>query len=198
MPTVISYGEDALTYWALTARTQDILDQLGDDSATEDALVIYRPSFGRHGKARGGVGLATNRAEFGELDAILATSYAIYLVESKWHRSSELQDGALVLRDEQVRRHKIMGWYLQRWFEDKPGSWQAFLEANEETRRPSPEHSKEKRWLLKAAPWPATCSICWIGSARSGGRFGTCCCTWPRRAARCHKASSPPDSRWSP
>ena len=127
MPTVISYGEDALTYWAITARTGEILAQLRDDSAAEDTLVIYRPSFGRRGKAKGEVRPGTKSAQFGELDAILATGRGIYLVESKWQYSSELRNGLLTLRTEQVLRHQIFTWYLQHWFEDRPGDWPAFV-----------------------------------------------------------------------
>src|SRR5512143_1712426 len=99
MSRIFGYGEDALTYWAVTSRLGEMLQALGDKSLPADATVIYRPSFGR----RGSIGpTATNEqysAEFGEFDAILGTRQAVYLVESKWDSSSEIRDDQITLRD---------------------------------------------------------------------------------------------------
>ncbi len=127
MPTIIAYGEDALTYWALTTQTEPFLRQLGDDSPPEAALVVYRPSFGRRGAAHGEGTGGTPSAQFGEFDAIVATSQAIYLVESKWDASSELRDGVITLRPEQCARHRVLRWYLDRWFQEPPANWPSFV-----------------------------------------------------------------------
>ncbi|MFH0940180.1 MAG: hypothetical protein V1899_13010 [Planctomycetota bacterium] len=105
---IIGYGEDALTYWAITSQLDKILLKLNDPSRPADATVIYRPSFGRGGGAN-----------FGEFDAILGTQHAIYLVESKWDA-----DNTIELPDEQVRRHDIMQWYLKTWRESCLQNWQ--------------------------------------------------------------------------
>ena len=96
---MISYGEDALTYWALTKKLDLILEQLNDESNTEDCILFYRPSFGRRG--------GNKRAEFGEFDSILATPKTVFLIESKWGGSSELKNGTIALRFEQIERHEI-------------------------------------------------------------------------------------------
>jgi hypothetical protein len=123
MPRVISYGEDALTYWALTEKLGSILQKLEDKSDPPSCLVIYRPSFGR----RGGPG----RAEFGEFDAILATSRSIYLIESKWGGSSEIKEGIIKVRKEQVDRHRIFAWYFRRWRKNEFQSWLSFVKRYE-------------------------------------------------------------------
>ena len=127
MPTVIAYGEDALTYWALTTQTEQFLRQLGDESPAEAILVVYRPSFGRRGAAHGQGTGGTSSAQFGEFDAIVATPQGIYLVESKWDASSELRDGVITLRPEQCARHRILRWYLDRWFQARPANWRSFV-----------------------------------------------------------------------
>jgi hypothetical protein len=125
MPEVIAYGEDALTYWALTTNLQEVLQQLNDHSPSEKVLVIYRPSFGRRGASnkKG----AKPSAQFGEFDAIAATPLGIYLIESKWDGSSELRRGVLTLKPKQYDRHRIMRWYLLTWFEARPPTWQSFV-----------------------------------------------------------------------
>lgn len=114
---VLSYGEDPLTYWVLTERLGEFLGQLGDTSPTDDALVFYRPSFGR---AAG--------AQFGEFDAIVGTKLATYLVESKWHGSGEVSTGTVILRPEQQRRHEIFRWYREQWDAQGGHGWDKFLE----------------------------------------------------------------------
>ena len=127
MPTVIAYGEDALTYWALTTQTEQVLRKLGDESPAEAILVVYRPSFGRHGAAHGEGTKGTASAQFGEFDAIVATPQGIYLVESKWDASSELHDGVITLHPVQCARHRILRWYLDRWFQERPANWRSFV-----------------------------------------------------------------------
>ena len=125
MPKVIGYGEDALTYWALTRKLDFILKELGDGSKHDDCLIFYRPSFGRGRTVRKSPGL---NAEFGEFDAILTTTKAVYLIESKWDNLSE-REAVVELSDVQVLRHKIFAWYYGNW---KTGSnWKKFVESHE-------------------------------------------------------------------
>ena len=117
---LIGYGEDALTFWALTHRLRDILNKFGDNTLQESCTVFFRPSFGRHGGLRS--------SEFGEFDFILITDQAVYLGESKWHRSSEeIVDGKLQLRPEQIERHKIMAWYIEEWTKGNFDNWSDFF-----------------------------------------------------------------------
>lgn len=124
---VLSYGEDPLTFWVLTARLGEVLGQLHDPSPPEQAVVFYRPSFGRHGRAKDPRDARGPRAEFGEFDAILGTHSATYLIESKWTGSSEAKGEALNLREEQIHRHRILRWYLETWRGKNPPSWDAFI-----------------------------------------------------------------------
>lgn len=123
MHKIIGYGEDALTYWAMTQKIEYILQKLEDKSNPSDCLLIYRPSFGR----RGGL----ERANFGEFDAILATSYSIYLIESKWNVSSKIKNGRIKLREQEVLRHRIFAWYFKRWDANKFQSWSSFVKKYE-------------------------------------------------------------------
>lgn len=120
MPRVIGYGEDALTYWALTRRLESILHELQDESIPSACLVAYRPSFGRRG--------GPDRAEFGEFDAILASPHSVYLVESKWDHSRNVKHGVMTLRHVQELRHRIFLWYFRRWNRDRFPSWSSFVE----------------------------------------------------------------------
>jgi hypothetical protein len=123
---LLGYGEDALTYRALTERFPEVLDQLGDESTPEAALVFFRPSFGR----RSGVAGRTRGSAFGEFDAIIATDAAVYLVEAKWSRSGEtFRQKEVLLRAEQSRRHHVLRWYLQQWREQQPATWDDFRSA---------------------------------------------------------------------
>jgi hypothetical protein len=108
---LIGYGEDALTYVALTARLGEVLRQLGDASSPSDATVLFRPSFGRRATTK----LGQRASSFGEFDAILGTPRAVYLCESKWSRSGEVGKPELSLRREQIRRHSIFSWYRRTW-----------------------------------------------------------------------------------
>ncbi len=127
MSRIIGYGEDALTYWAITSQLGEILLALRDKSSPADAIVIYRPSFGRRGRIGPDAKKEQLSAEFGECDAILGTQQAIYLVESKWDSSSETHDDLITLRGVQIRRHQIMRWYLETWRVNRPEDWMAFV-----------------------------------------------------------------------
>ena len=119
MSEMLGYGEDALTFWALKRRTSEILKELKDQTEPSDCLIFFRPSFGR----RGGGG----RAEFGEFDAILASSQNIYLIESKWDRRLRNRRDEIALTPEQVLRHKIFSWYLTNWdAQEYSGNWGKF------------------------------------------------------------------------
>jgi hypothetical protein len=124
---IIGYGEDPLTYWALTTRLGDVLRQLHDPAPPESALLFYRPSFGRHIRAKDPKDAHGPWAEFGEFDAILGTHEATYLIASKWTSSGEARGESLGLREEQTHRHRILRWYLETWRGSRPASWSAFV-----------------------------------------------------------------------
>lgn len=119
MNKVFGYGEDALTYWALTKKLKDILSRLNDTSNPDECLVFYRPSFGRGGRSK---------ALFGEFDAIVVSKMKVYLVESKWDRSSEVTTKHINLTDPQIDRHRILRWYAKTW--DSNISWSNLLRDN--------------------------------------------------------------------
>ncbi|MCK4365107.1 MAG: hypothetical protein KAW45_03570 [Thermoplasmatales archaeon] len=117
---LFAYGEDALTLWAMKNRFSDILKQLGDTSKGSGCKVLYRPSFGR----RGGL----HSSQFGEFDFIILSENKVYLGESKWDGSSELTNGIIELREEQLLRHKIFNCYLECWLKNKCSCWDEFRE----------------------------------------------------------------------
>ena len=125
-----AYGEDILTYWALRERLDVILTQLGDESDPNSATVFYRPSFGR----RASYDRASPRAEFGEFDAIVATSRAIYPIEAKWYASQEVDGTTITVNKEQVIRHKVFAWYFKQYV-DCEVSWEHFVEKYDSTFR---------------------------------------------------------------
>jgi hypothetical protein len=131
IPGFLSYGEDPLTYWAITARLPDVLRQLRDAAQTTDTLVIYRPSFGRRGRPGENSSDQTPRAEFGEFDVIIGTPSAVYLVESKWTSSLEAKQSSFTLRPEQLHRHKVFRWHLGEWRQQRPASWVEFHQYND-------------------------------------------------------------------
>lgn len=154
---VFGYGEDALTLWALTYKTKEVLCQLGDGSSRDDLTLIYRPSFGRKGGA--------NSAQFGEFDFILGTPKALYLGEAKWDKSPEVRkwdagkpkrDKTLIpgklcieLRDEQSNRHNVFKDYYKEWIsEDWNGHDLDFLKAVQER--------LQRSKLEKAVPPPTS------------------------------------------
>lgn len=115
---VLGYGEDFLTFWAVTKKLGEILSQLKDDTDPEECTVFYRPSFGR----RGGV----KRSEFGEFDASIITPKMVYLVESKWDGSkASFPNNVLKLNDVQIHRHQIFSWYHENW---KGENWKEFAQ----------------------------------------------------------------------
>jgi len=119
MSEILGYGEDAFTFWALKRRLSEILKELKDQTEPSDCLIFFRPSFGR----RGGEG----RAEFGEFDAIVASSENVYLIESKWDRLLRNKRNEIALTPNQVLRHKIFSWYLGNWDAPKYGNnWRKF------------------------------------------------------------------------
>ena len=117
---IFSYGEDALTLWAIKNRFNDILKLLRDTSKNSVCKVFYRPSFGRRGGALS--------SQFGEFDFIILSEKKVYLGESKWDGSSELINGVIELREEQLLRHKIFNCYLECWLKNKYSSWDEFRE----------------------------------------------------------------------
>ncbi len=126
---LLGYGEDALTLWALTRRLPALLEALGNPTPPADALVVFRPSFGRRGAAPDWAEGRALSAQFGEFDAVLATAQGVALIEAKRGTASELQGGMLALRPEQRRRHAVFAWYLRAWAARGPSGWRAFRDA---------------------------------------------------------------------
>ena len=104
MSKLFGYGEDFLTLWAINEQLQEILGRFEYHVTPSDCLVFYRPSFGRSG--------GKDSAEFGEFDAIIATKQNTYLIENKWDNLSNYKKKRIVLREEQIVRHKVFTWYL--------------------------------------------------------------------------------------
>ncbi len=137
---ILGYGEDSFTLWALKKRISKILDRLNDTSSPSDCLILYRPSFGRGDKGS---------AQFGEFDAILASSQNIYLIESKWDNFSEFKNGEIIIKPEQKTRHRIFSWYLMHWNKEYSNKWENFVkEQTDDFQKKFPEK--------KIAP---TCSL---------------------------------------
>ena len=109
MAHIFGYGEDFLTLLAVTKNLGYILHELGDCSSVDECKVFYRPSFGRRGL-------------YGEFDAIVVTTSAAYLIESKWDNLSDLS-GDLKLSKNQLDRHRIIEWIKTRW---KGDDWNTF------------------------------------------------------------------------
>lgn len=118
---MLGYGEDALTLWGMTMGLQSFLRQLDDDTPAKEALVFFRPSFGRRSQNR-----SATPSVFGEFDAIVRSRSANYLVEAKWNSSSELSESTLDIAERQQRRHKVMRWYYEHWQREPKGSWTDF------------------------------------------------------------------------
>jgi hypothetical protein len=115
---MLSYGEDAVTFWALKNQLNYILETLEDQSIAKDCKIFFRPSFGRRG--------GHNSSQFGEFDFIILSKKCIYLGESKWESSSEYRGESLFLREEQKNRHKIFMAYVHKWFEGNYHNWAQF------------------------------------------------------------------------
>jgi len=116
---ILGYGEDALTYWALSQHMTDVIGRapLNDGSPPEQTLFIYRPSFGRAG--------GDGSAQFGEFDAIVATPKAVYLIESKW-TGEPIINGQVILAGRQTRRHDVFRWIREQWLAQGPVDWGGF------------------------------------------------------------------------
>lgn len=126
MNKVFGYGEDALTLWALKKKISEILEKLNDQSLPSDCLIFFRPSFGRSGGKRSA---EERRAEFGEFDAILASSENVYLIESKWDNLSQNKKDKIELNEEQALRHRIFSWYFMNWSAQRYCNWEEFSNA---------------------------------------------------------------------
>ncbi len=119
MYRILGYGEDAFTLWALKHYTDDILKSFQDQTAPSNCVIFHRPSFGRSGGERS--------AEFGEFDAVLASSENIYLIESKWDNLSRFNKSEITIRSEQRIRHRIFSWYITHWDKKYSSSWESFV-----------------------------------------------------------------------
>ncbi|MEQ8172738.1 MAG: hypothetical protein ABRQ38_27890, partial [Candidatus Eremiobacterota bacterium] len=117
MYEIFGYGEDSFTLWALENKIDYILSKLNDKSKPEDCLVFYRPSFGRGGRWQ---------VNFGEFDAILASSENIYLVESKWDNYSQNKNNNIIRKKQQILRHEIFAWYYNKWNSLTFDKWEDF------------------------------------------------------------------------
>jgi hypothetical protein len=123
---LLGYGEDALTLWALQNSLGRIIADDDDLSNVQD--VFFRPSFGR--RSIGSAAQLIPGPQFGEFDAIIVSAKRIYLVEAKWTDSGEIGDNGVLLRAEQIRRHRIFREYLRCWRSCSPGDWTSFLQSN--------------------------------------------------------------------
>lgn len=119
---VIGYGEDGLTYRAVTQSLGVLLSALNDSTDPSRCLVFYRPSFGRSG--------GIDSPQFGEFDSIVVTDKRIFLVESKWDGSPVVLDGNVFLEARQILRHRIFRWLAERWPTPHP-TWREFRAARE-------------------------------------------------------------------
>ena len=119
MCKIFGYGEDAFTLWALKHHTAKILEAFQDQTNPSDCLIFFRPSFGRSG--------GKDSVEFGEFDAILASSENIYLIESKWDNFSDFNEEKVTIKSVQKIRHHIFRWYLTRWNPKYSKDWQGFV-----------------------------------------------------------------------
>ena len=118
MERIFGYGEDSLTYWALSTQLTQILVNLHDDTPQEQCQVFYRPSFRRSG--------GPTSSQFGEFEAIIQSSRSTYLIESKWDHLNPAPN-EVVLQPVQILRHSIFKWMHRKWAELQPTSWPDFL-----------------------------------------------------------------------
>jgi len=143
MSKLFGYGEDFITLWAINEQLQEILGRFEHQASTSNCLIFYRPSFGRSG--------GKGSAEFGEFNAIIATKQNIYLIESKWDNLSNYKKKRIVLREEQIIRHKIFTWYLTHWNKKYLSNWHEFVENNKEnfvSEKKLPEAQEGKQCIL--------------------------------------------------
>ena len=121
--SILAYGEDSLTLWAIQNKLGDILKTLHDDSEPGNCLVFYRPSFGR----RGDLGC------FGEFDFILLTDDSVYLGESKWDRlTGHVAPSEFSLKSVQIDRHQLMKFYIEERAYGENIGWNDFVELGRE------------------------------------------------------------------
>ena len=167
---ILAYGEDALTLWAITHKLSAILQMLNDPSAQAKCQALFRPSFGRSG--------GESSSQFGEFDFILLAEQRLYLVESKWQRSSEkIHDGVLALRNEQLLRHILFKVYVEEWAFGQYANWREFKRAFSPNysagASPNLSHQQTACWLLIYKPcWAlfrSTMPVC--------PKFRTCYCS---------------------
>jgi hypothetical protein len=118
---ILSFSEDAYTFWALNNEMDSILDQLADSTAAQE--VLFLPSFGRRA--------GDDRPQFGQFDFILITESAVYPAESRWDISPGIRDGVLQLKAPQCKRHIIFQKYVHHWYEAGTDDWADFVEKNE-------------------------------------------------------------------
>jgi hypothetical protein len=123
---VLGYGEDALTLWAIHNRLGAILRDLGDLSDPSNCCVFYRPSFGRSG--------GDKSSQFGEFDFIILAQTCLYLGESKWDRTSKIDEGKLLLNAVQRSRHQIFRFYVEQWMSKDKAGWGEFISKAKEER----------------------------------------------------------------
>jgi hypothetical protein len=118
---ILGYGEDGLTLLFLTLRRSEFFESLGETGIgpDSDVLIFYRPSLGRSG----GVG----SPQLGEFDAIVATRQAVYFIESKWTDSEGPINKAIILKKNQITRHRVFRAIREAWQTDRPDTWDQFL-----------------------------------------------------------------------
>ena len=126
---ITGYGEDALTYWALCHQPGAILKRFGDESDPSEIVLYFRPSFGRRGNPPLAARDVASNSQFGEFDAIIGSPHGVYLIEAKWKPSSYADGGVVVLRPEQVFRHKVFRAYLEAWRAHPHATWAEFSAA---------------------------------------------------------------------
>jgi hypothetical protein len=128
MPKMFGYGEDALTLWILTSDLSYILKHFADKSDPNSCHVFYRLSFGRAG--------GNQSSQFGEFDFIILSKEALYLGESKWDGSSEkVENGLMILRDEQLIRHNMFSFYIEQWMRNDFKDWNEFIKSAEPNKK---------------------------------------------------------------
>ncbi|MFZ2655876.1 MAG: hypothetical protein WAX69_13175 [Victivallales bacterium] len=107
---ILSYGEDALTLWALSSPTRLKMILANDDnSELGECKIFYRPSFGRGGRGK--------EYNFGEFDFIIVSKNNVYLGESKWYNSPEYakSQNQITLKEPQDERFTIFNQYIKEW-----------------------------------------------------------------------------------
>lgn len=124
---ILASGEDALAVHALTRHLSSILGQLRDPTPPVETILIVKPSFGRHGKGADGHTSGAAKPEFGEIDAILGTRQAIYLLESRWSAPGDAKTPSFAMREDVLHRHRILRWYLDAWKSQQPRTWGDFV-----------------------------------------------------------------------